>query len=98
MRPADEADHFIGVAQDLVVGEPQDQQPGTRQQPVALHILGWRRVVLLPVGLETNRSLLAVEVHDVWPQRLLATELEAVQSPSPNVLPKQLLSRRGCLA
>jgi hypothetical protein len=82
---------------NVVVPEPQHAKAVRSEKGITSYIIIRLVDVLTPVKLDNDVGFKASEIADVVPHRMLPTELETIDLPSPQATPKQSLGLRGVL-
>src|SRR5688572_30171901 len=92
----DHDDDAIGVGEDVVVPEAQRAE-AVRGEPGIAGCVGCAVGVLTAVKFDNESRFKASEVGDVWSDRALLAEEEAIELSAPQVFPKAYLcvSRQG---
>ncbi len=83
------------MGKDVVVGHPQHGDSDGAEEGVAGDVMLGRREVMSAVGLDDEASFLAEEVHEVGSERLLSSELGAVDAAAAEQIPEGLFGRCG---
>jgi hypothetical protein len=96
----DRLDDPVQLDQDLDVRESQDPDPFAREQQTSGLIAPWPAadVVRVPVHLDSDSPLHAVEVEHVVPYLVLPPELEPMELFASQAAPQDTLGRSGCRA
>lgn len=87
-RQRDGFEHGVGVDKHVMIPEPDDSVSGSIEERRSSSIL-LDRLSMLP-AIDFNNQLLfnAAKVHNVWPQRMLASAFEVCQLPPTEQVPE----------
>ena len=88
------------IDQHVSRGNAEDLNPtqGQPRRPAFVVTICIRVLVTLAVDFDRQLGLLAVEVEDIRPDRMLAAEAKSIQSPPSKGLPNQHLRQRQLTA
>ena len=92
---SDLVEDAVWMAQDLVVGQTQDDEASRHQPSVAAAVSQRLGVVWSAIGLDDETRFLAEEVDDEWSDGVLSPELRLHDLPAAQQAPKLLFSRCG---
>jgi hypothetical protein len=83
------------VILDVIAGKPQHSQSFSPEARITVRIvrLSFRREVMFAINFHDELRLSTVEIEDVGAQRMLASELESIDLPVSQVLPKLVFKR-----
>jgi hypothetical protein len=83
----------VRMAQDLVVGQPQDDEASCHQPGVAAPVSQRLGVVRSTIRFDDEARFLAEEVDDEWSDGMLSAKLGLHDLPAAQHAPKLLFSR-----
>jgi hypothetical protein len=86
--------HAVGLAQDQVIGETENDETGSRKPSVPAAVARGSWEVRGTIGFDDETSLLAEEIDDKGSDGMLASKLGVHEVPAAQHLPKHLFSWR----
>ena len=92
---SDLVEDAVWMAQDLVVGQMQDDEASRHQPGVAAAVSQRPGVVRSAIGFDDETRFLAEEVDDEWSDGVLSAELRLHDLPAAQQAPKLLFSWCG---
>jgi hypothetical protein len=92
---SDLVEDAVRMAQDLVVGQTQDDEASRHQPSVAAAVSQRFGVVRSAIRFDDEARFLAEEVDDEWSDGMLSAELRLHDLPAAQHAPKLLFSRCG---
>jgi hypothetical protein len=87
----DRLKHALQVIIHITIPEPDDSNPQRLQVLLALTVMLLLIAVRVAVKLNGQLQSRAVEIHNVWADRLLAAKLHALELLSAQTLPENSL-------